>query len=181
MIKYITGADWFIKFLFDWFIIPVAYTALDLNWLVAFAYIPKRFEDEMQGIAAGSKGVVDYVKLRRINFIPELTRAACTIMGVNGAATLDRKLYHLRTLDWAPTAGVNQYPAIIIYNPSEAGSNVFANIGYLGIVGTITGMSKIGITVGEKVMYVKSPNDYPVEPTYDYMGKPWMFVLRDLI
>ena len=30
-------------------------------------------------------------------------------------------------------------------------------------------------------MYVLSPSDYPVTPTYTYVGKPWMFVLRDTI
>jgi hypothetical protein len=41
---------------------------------------------------------------------------------------------------------------------------VFANIGYLGIVGSITAMSKIGISVGEKVMYPKPSANYPSIP-----------------
>ena len=132
-------------------------------------------------MAAGSQGVIDLAKLRRVNFIPELTRSACTILGAWIKATLDGKLYHLRSLDWAPTAGVNQNPSIIIYNPSEPSSKVFANIGYLGLVGTLTGISKIGITVGEKVMYVRQASDYPQMPTYNYFGKPWLYALRDTL
>lgn len=154
---------------------------LDLNWFAVRLFTPSRFIDEMKGIAAGSKGLVDYHRLRRINMVPEITRAACTIMGVHNSATADGKLYHLRTLDWNPTASVNEFPSLIIYEPTELNSNVFANIGYLGVVGTLTAMSKTGISVGEKVMYVKSASDYPTEPKYTYFGKPWMFVLRDTI
>lgn len=58
----------------------------------------------MQGIADGSEGKVDFVSLRRANMIPELTQAACTIIGAYGEATADGKLYHLRALDWEPLA-----------------------------------------------------------------------------
>jgi len=121
------------------------------------------------------------MSIRRVNMMPELTRAACTIAGVHGAATLDNKLYHLRALDWAPDAPVSRYPSIVIYEPSEEGSNIFANIGYLGLIGSLTGLSQNGISVGEKVMYVSDPSDYPVKPTTTYHGKPWLFVLRDTI
>ena len=30
-------------------------------------------------------------------------------------------------------------------------------------------------------MYVRSPTDYPVKPDYTYVGKPWMYVLRDTV
>jgi hypothetical protein len=67
---------------------------------------------------------------------------------------------------------------VIIYEPTEDGSKVFANIGYLGLIGTLTAMSKAGISVGEKVMYAH-PADYPVPPHITYYGKPWVMVLRD--
>jgi hypothetical protein len=86
----------------------------------------------------------------------------------------------LRALDWEPTAPVNEFPSVIIYEPTEAGSQTFANIGYLGLIGSLTAMSKLGISVGEKVMYAR-PSDYPVMPHVTYYGKPWMFVLRDTV
>jgi hypothetical protein len=39
--------------------------------------------------------------------LPELTRAACTILGSFGEASAGGKLYHLRALDWAYNAPVN--------------------------------------------------------------------------
>lgn len=118
---YVTN-EWLTKFIYYDILQYVGAFLLDLNWMVARPYVPKRFIQEMQGVAAGSNGVVSYEKLRRINMVPEITRAACTILGAHHTATADGKLYHLRTLDWNPTAYVNEYPAIIIYEPSEAGS-----------------------------------------------------------
>ena len=69
----------------------------------------------------------------------------------------------------------------MIYEPSEEGSNTFANVGFLGLIGSLTGISKNGITVGEKVMIDRNPTSYPIAPTTTYYGKPWMFVLRDAL
>ena len=154
---------------------------LDLNYQIALPYIPQRFIDEIKGIADGSNGTVSEQMIIRANMLPELTQAACTVFGAFGSATADGKLYHLRALDWEPTAEVNQYPTVIIYDSTEENSKPFANIGYMGLIGTLTAMSKIGISIGEKVMYVRSPNDYPVKPDYTYVGKPWMYVLRDTV
>jgi len=79
-----------------------------------------------------------------------------------------------------PTAFINQYPAVIIYESSEPGSHPFANIGYMGLIGSLTAISKIGISIGEKVMY-NIPGTHPVEPYVTYYGKPWLFVLRDAV
>jgi len=49
------------------------------------------------------------------------------------------------------------------------------------MIGTLTGISKIGISAGEKVMYVDDPSIYPEPPEISYFGKPWMFVLRDTV
>lgn len=114
--------------------------------------------------------------------LPELIQATCTALGVWGPATEGNKLYHMRALDWEPLAQVNQYPAIVMYQPTEAGSHNVANIGYLGLIGSLTAISKHGISAGEKVMYVDDPTAYPVNPvSITYFGKPWMFVLRDTV
>jgi len=62
-------------------LLSIAFWVLDLNWKVALPFIPQRYIDEMQGITDGSEGKVDYDLLRRINMIPELTQAACTVLG----------------------------------------------------------------------------------------------------
>jgi hypothetical protein len=101
--------------------------------------------------------------LRRINFFPEITKAACTIVGAWGSATEDGSIYHLRTLDWDGNAPMSKYPAIIIYESTEEESNTFANIGYLGMIGALTAISKEnGISMGMKVLVPYDPSAYPV-------------------
>lgn len=90
-------------------------------------------------------------------------------------------MYHLRALDWDTFAPINQFPTVIFYDSTEKGSQPFANIGYLGSIGTLTAISKIGISAGEKVMIVNDPSFYPEDPQISYFGKPWMFVLRDTV
>ena len=86
----------------------------------------------------------------------------------------------MRALDWDHNAPVDKYPSIIIYESTEAGSQTFANIGFLGMIGILTGMAKNGISIGEKVMLAR-PGAFAVEPTTTYVGKPWQFVLRDAL
>lgn len=117
----------------------------------------------------------------RANMIPEITQAACTVFGAWGEATADGKLYHLRALDWMPDAPVNKYPSVILYESTEEGSHPFVNIGFLGLIGSLTAMSKHGISIGEKVFWVADPSQYPVQPELSYFGKPWPFVLRDTV
>ncbi len=65
---------------------------LDLNYYITLKYTPSRFDEEMKGIAAGSKGLVSYELIRRLNIFPELTQAACTIVGAWDNATLDKEI-----------------------------------------------------------------------------------------
>lgn len=159
----------------------VANIILDLNYFVTIPFTPSRFFEEMQGIADGSNGKIDYLKLRRVNYFPELIKASCSIVGVWGSATIGGKLYHLRALDWQTDAPIYKYASITIYEPSEPNSNTFANIGYLGMIGVLSAMSKNGISVGEKVMIPNDPAAFPIYPSTTYLGKPWQFVLRDTI
>lgn len=148
---------------------------LDLNYQVTRAYTPKRYKQQMKGIAAGAG--FSYRKIRNANLIPELTRASCTIVGAWGKATLNNKVYQLRALDWNKQAPITKYPTAIIYHSSESGSQVYANIGFAGFIGTISAQSNAGIGISEKVwMPEKSENAH-----YSYLGKPWALVLRDLV
>jgi hypothetical protein len=113
-------------------------------------------------MAAGSG--VDVQTIRRANIMPELTQAHCTVFGAWGPATVGNKLLHFRGLDWDAMAPINQFPVINLYEPTEEGSHPFANIGYLGMIGTLTAISKIGISAGEKVMIVNDPSIYPEPP-----------------
>ncbi|TNV78538.1 hypothetical protein FGO68_gene6550 [Halteria grandinella] len=175
------GIEWMRKALYYSVVPNLAALILDMNHIITAPYIPQSFYDEIQGIVDGSRGKVKYAHLRRINFVSEITRAHCTILGAWGDATADGKLYHLRTLDWNPTALVNEFPSLIIYEPSTPGQQTYANVAWLGMVGTLTGMSKIGISIGEKVYYQKDGVQYGKEPRWSYFGKPWQLVLKDVL
>jgi hypothetical protein len=143
-------------------LLRIAQLMMDINWLVAKQWIPQRYEDELQGMAEGAG--MDVQELRRMNILPELTQAHCTVTGAWGVATKDNRLLHLRGLDWDAFAPINKYPSVILYEPTEEGSSPFANIGYLGLIGTLTAMSKAGISAGEKVMIVNDWESYPQNP-----------------
>lgn len=78
----------------------------------------------------------DYI--RNVNMFPEFIKAACTIAGTWSQATVDSKLLTLRALDWSSDAPINQFPSITVYHSTEANSFAFANIGYAGLIGSLT-------------------------------------------
>jgi len=108
-----------------------------------------------------------------INMLPELLKASCTALGAWGKATLQGSVIHLRTLDWEEHAPMSRFPVVAVYHSTEPGSVAFANIAWSGFLGTMTGMST-HTSVGERLR--GGPAD-----TMTYFGKPWCFVLRDML
>lgn len=130
------------------FAIKLYKSLLMANHYVTRPYIPKRFIQELQGLADGSG--VPLHSLIEVNMIPEYTRAGCSILGAWNKATKSGGLLHLRALDWDVHNPMNKYPTIVRYDLIEKKSNVFVNVGWAGMIGSITGFSeKVG--VGEKV------------------------------
>lgn len=81
----------------------------------------------------------------------------------------------MRALDWDAANPINKFPLLAIYHPSTKGAQKHVNIGYVGFVGVLTGMSE-KITIGEKVWL---PPKHSVKMTR--FGNPWTYVLRDLL
>jgi WD40 repeat protein len=118
-------------------------------------YVPTRFIEEMQGVAAGSG--VTYDALRRFHAIPLVADYACSIIAVWGAASANGHLYQIRNLDWVKDGGLQNYPLIVAYLPQTGVAHV--NIGFAGMVGSNTGLNTEGIALSEKGA---SPgSDYP--------------------
>jgi len=61
---------------------------------------------------------------------------------------------------------------ITIYNFTTPGSNVFANIGWCGMLGSLAGFSPL-IGIGER--------KWDDEGMAGVFGTPWMYVLRDTL
>jgi len=134
----------------------------------------------MQGLADASGA--DYLTIRRIHMIGELTKGDCSMFGAWGAAVKDAgtNLLQLRALDWDVDGPFKNYPQVTFYhsNPSTlAGSQPFANVGFTGWIGSITGMSaqqtaicEIGVSFPDSTFGADSR-----------FGTPFTFLLRDIL
>lgn len=134
-------------------------------------FTPQRYIDEMQGIADGAG--IDVEVVQNINMFPELTKAACTIVGANHNATPGHQIQHLRGLDFSPSCPIKDYSQITVYH-DDSGIAV-ANVGWAAMIGSLTGISNVSIGIGEKVWLDHAKG---VSGTH---GQPWMFILRDVL
>jgi len=162
--------------------------ALDWCAEVTAPYTPQEFYDELHGLADASG--VDYQKLLRLNLFAELTKAACSFFGAYGSATSDvaaggtGHTYQLRALDYDTTGPFKDFVQITVYHPSEPNAYPFANIGWPGSIGIISGFSSNAMGISE--IGVSYPDDSfgqgtPNTPPQKVKGEPWMFILRDVL
>ncbi len=150
--------------------------ALDLTAQLTAPYTPDYWFEELRGLADGSG--TPYKELLRLHMLPELTRGACTMFGAWGTATTDGNLVQLRALDWETTGPFNDYPALIVYHPTDGHS--FANLGWTGWMGSITGVSINRVSISE--IGVSCPDDsFGREGPASRAGYPFPFVLRDIL
>jgi isopenicillin-N N-acyltransferase like protein len=106
-------------------------------------YVPQKYYDEMEGLAAGAE-----IKPRDVvaaNFIPELFH--CSGFAIMNSATSDGTLYHGRVLDYAMDWGLQEHAVIVVAEPD--GGHPFVNVTYSGFIGSVTGMNARSISVGE--------------------------------
>jgi hypothetical protein len=183
--------DWLAKVLdkTDGRFTPAAvHKALNWVWEKEAQYVPQRLVDEMDSIAEGICSVLgdkcdveENKKLvRATNMIPELIRMSCTAFGAWGKAT-GGGLVQLRALDFGPGPFAN-YTVVSTNRANTAGegpSDPFVSVAFPGMVGVITGVSKSGIGVSEKV-WMTSGKKRDLQPG-GYDGEPDVFVLRDIL
>jgi len=146
---------------------------LDMTRNTTKGYTPKWHFDFLQGLSDGSAGAISYVQIWRIAMIPELIKAACSIVGAWGQATADGGLLQLRALDWGPTSPLPQYALLTTFHQTD-GSYTYTTLGWAGLYGALTGWSSSNLAVGEKVWasYKKLQNIY---------GYPWTFMIQDML
>lgn len=146
---------------------------LDLNYLITKKYTNPRYYDEIKGVAEGAG--MDSRDLKRINLVPELIKAACTVAGVWGPATAQRNTLHMRSLDWDNKNPINEFPVAIVYQPVGEGFHPHVNFAWVGFIGSMTGVSD-KLSIGEKVWLPKKGS----VPMTRY-GNPWTYVFRDVL
>lgn len=144
-----------------------------MNILITKRYTNSRYYEEIKGIAEGAQ-IAEH-DIARLNMFPELIKAACTVIGVWKTATLNGETLHLRALDWDAENPMSHYPLVAVYHPSDPKLQTHANFGWVGFVGSLTGMST-KVTLGEKVWL---PPKGSVKMTR--YGNPWTYVFRDIL
>ena len=164
--------------------------ALDLNYEITRAYTPPWYDEELHGMADGSG--VSYDDLRRLNLLPELIKAACTVLGAWGGSTAASTLVHLRSLDWDEQAPIAKYATVTVYHPNASyegyakhfhqyykqnysTSHAFANFGYAALIGSIGAYNEVSVGLGQKV-WITTEHDITTR-----LGNPWTYVLRDVV
>ncbi len=106
-------------------------------------FTPKRYLAEMEGLAKGSGVPLGTVLVA--NVFPELFH--CSGFALFGKATSGKPLLHGRILDYMTEFGFQELDVVFVVKPD--GYNAFINIGYAGLVGSVTGMNEKQVSFGE--------------------------------
>lgn len=106
-------------------------------------HIPEDHKIETRALADALGMDRDLVEC--LNVFPELFH--CSGFAVFDSATKDGKLYHGRVLDYMTTIGLQDSATAFIVAPN--GKIPFANVGYAGFIGSVTGMNAKAISLGE--------------------------------
>lgn len=106
-------------------------------------HIPERHKRETRAMAAALD--LDPELAEALNVFPELFH--CSGFALFGKATADGKLYHGRVLDYMTTIGLQDSATTFIVKVD--GQIPFANVGYAGFIGSVSGMNTKAISLGE--------------------------------
>jgi hypothetical protein len=116
---------------------------LDSAYARLAPHIPEDHKRETRAMAA-SLGLEPRLA-ETLNVFPELFH--CSGFAVFGTATADGKLYHGRVLDYMTTIGLQDSATTFIV--AVDGKIPFANVGYAGFIGSVSGMNAQAISLGE--------------------------------
>lgn len=97
--------------------------------------------------------------------------------GAWGAATASTgKTFQLRALDWDIDGPFKDYPAVVVYHPTDNG-HAFANVGFVGWIGALSGQSSAHMAISE--IGVAFPDASFGQESR--IGIPFTFLLRDIL
>ena len=116
---------------------------LDRAYAQLKPHIPERHLVETRAMAK-SLGL-DEQLIETLNVFPELFH--CSGFALFGDATVGGKLYHGRVLDYMTAIGLQDAATTFIVAPD--GHIPFANVGYAGFIGSVSGMNAEKISLGE--------------------------------
>ena len=122
---------------------------------------------------------VDFKLIERIHMIGDLTQGHCSMFGAWGEAVgAGPGLLQMRALDWDIDGPFKDFPQITVYHSRNASEGAtFANVGWTGWVGSITGMSAEQMAICE--IGVSFPDaSFGKQSRF---GVPFPFLLRDIL
>jgi isopenicillin-N N-acyltransferase-like protein len=106
-------------------------------------YIDPVYFEEMRGLADGAGLPLDLIQMA--NIFPEFFH--CSGAALMGEATKGGELLHARVLDYMVGIGLQDHAAVMAI--SRPGVNRFVTVGYLGFIGSVTGMNEKQVAIGE--------------------------------
>lgn len=106
-------------------------------------FIAPDYFEEMKGLADGAGLPLDLIQAA--NIFPEFFH--CSGAALMGNATEGGELLHARVLDYMVGIGLQDQAAVIAI--SRQGVNRFVTVGYLGFIGSVTGMNEKQVAIGE--------------------------------
>ncbi len=106
-------------------------------------HIPTRHLMETRALAQALQLDLDTVEA--LNVFPEMFH--CSGFALFGSATADGKLYHGRVLDYMTEIGLQDAATTFIIQAD--GQIPFANVGYAGFIGSVSGMNAQCVSLGE--------------------------------
>lgn len=106
-------------------------------------FIPEDHKAETRALARSLE--LEPHLVETVNVFPEMFH--CSGFAVFGTATQGGKLYHGRVLDYMTTIGLQDAATTFIVAPR--GKIAFANVGYGGFIGSVSGMNVEAISLGE--------------------------------
>lgn len=106
-------------------------------------FIPDSILEELKGLSDGSS--IAFEKILLLNLFPEMFH--CSAISVQGDITIDKKLYHVRALDYSIGKHLQNSAVLMVVKPSNGFA--YMNVTYAGFIGCITGMNEKKIAIGE--------------------------------
>ena len=123
-------------------------------WEIMDDYLPDFYKEELQGLADGSG--MSFEDVAVFNTMPALFNHlfACCELSIWGDATVDGKLYHIRSLDWTlglkdPETQIPFQDNIVLFvrNPEIGYASMYPE--FAGDITCWSGVNEKGIAVGE--------------------------------
>jgi len=141
----------------------------DAIWKGYASHMRPDYLEELRGLADGSG--LPLAAIQRFHAVPDISEWHCTFFAASRGPAA-KQLIQIRALDYETRAGIQKYPALVVYKPDKGVP--FVNVSWLGHCGLVTGMNAAGIAMSEIGDKWDKEND-------DLNGRPLNYVMRDVV